>query len=410
MNRLKLLRPASFRGIRFEVDTSSKDGGRRVVTHKFPGNDAPYHEDMGKDVNVFSIDCWINGDNFISRAAALDAALEQKGPGTLIHPVLGEIEVIVLKYGRRDDTRAVGDVDYNITFERFGGPVFPSAIGNSAFTLGSRASNFLTSLSSDFESIFRATGIPDYITADSILRFGSHIDNLQSVLSTAGLQQYFLGELPSWIASASGLTQRITGLFDSLGGSSKKKSTPMIGGNMQPAATAPALPLSSALVKSSTFSAGSDSMTGTAIRVTNARALDNLFQAAALSAAAASSRHATYESREQAIAFRDHFSRRMEIVADSLANAGWEDSWSAGVQMNAALVMDINERVGRLPRTVAIETRAVRPSLEIANRLYGDDPERLFVNAEDIARRNRVIHPGLVPARKLEVLIDASSK
>ncbi len=407
MNRLKLLRPASFRGVRFEVDASGKEAGRRITTHKFPGQDAPYHEDMGKDVTAFSIDCWINGDDFIQRAAALDAALDQAGPGTLIHPVLGELQVIALKYSRRDSTRAVGDVDYTISFEIYGGPVFPATIGNTSFELGNSAAAFMTSLSSGFRNTFRMSGIPDFITGDSAMRFSSLTGNLQSILTTTGLDRFFPGDMPVWGSSVGTLADSIVDLFDTLGGLSKKKSASMIGTTIMPAAPAPALPLSKALTNASAFSAGSEALSGNSIRITNARALDNMFQAASLAAAATSAKNAVYESREEALQFRDTFSSRMETVTNKLAAAGWEESWGAGVQVTAALVRDINDRVGRLPRTVSVETRAVRPSLDLANRLYGDDPAKIFSAAGDIAVRNRVRHPGMIPARVLEVLIDA---
>ncbi len=406
MNRLKLLRPASFRGVRFEVDTSGKDAGRRITTHKFPGQDSPYHEDMGKDVTAFNIQCWINGDDFIQRAAALDAALDQPGPGTLIHPILGELQVIALKYSRRDSTAAVGDVDYTISFEIYGGPAFPTTIGNTSFELGSNASAFLGSLSSSFNSNFRTSGIPDFITGDSALRLSSLTGNLQSVLTTTGLDRFFPGNMPMWSSSVGVLADSIVDLFETLGGLAKKKSSSMIGTTISPATPAPALPLSKALTKASAFSAGSESLSGPSIRAVNARSLDNMFQAAALAAAATSAKNAVYDSREEALQFRDAFAYQMEKVTNKLAADGWEESWNKGVQVTASLVRDINDRVGRLPRTVSIETRGVRPSLDLANRLYGDDPAKIFSAADDLALRNRVRHPGMIPARVLEVLID----
>ena len=44
------LRPASFRGVAFEVGSHSESGGRRVELHEYPLRDAPYAEDLGKKI------------------------------------------------------------------------------------------------------------------------------------------------------------------------------------------------------------------------------------------------------------------------------------------------------------------------------------------------------------------------
>lgn len=40
------LRPARFRGKTFNVDESSRTGGRRGLTHEFPDRDIPFREDL----------------------------------------------------------------------------------------------------------------------------------------------------------------------------------------------------------------------------------------------------------------------------------------------------------------------------------------------------------------------------
>ena len=49
------LRPASFRGVAFEVESHSESGGRRIELHEYPLRDTPYAEDLGKKAGKWQI-------------------------------------------------------------------------------------------------------------------------------------------------------------------------------------------------------------------------------------------------------------------------------------------------------------------------------------------------------------------
>lgn len=411
MNRLRQLRKASFRGVRFDVDDTGKEFGQRYVTHEYPGRDDPFHEQMGEGVQSFSVEAFIIGDDFISRAAALEAAIRKKGPGTLIHPIHGHVEVVAIYPCRRQESsQAVGEVRFSLTFEPYSGAKFPSILGSTASAVALASENMLDALSGDFSDFFEIANLPDFISADAEGRISSLLSNLDTVLGIAGLSDFIPASLPSLFSSTLSLGDRVVDFFRSLGNSSKPKSMPMISGKFPAAPVAPALPMSSALANNGLFSTPVTDPANGSRRDNNGRALNNLFQASSLTAAAASSRSSIYESREQAIAFRDSFVLQMDAIGDRLGEDGWDRSWQTSKSLVSAVVRDINDRIGRLPRTITVETRTTRTSLELANRLYGDDPSKIFVCAADIAQRNRVGHPGFVPAKKLEVLIDASSK
>ena len=56
------LRPASFRGVAFEVESHSESGGRRVELHEYPLRDTPYAEDLGKKAGKWQIEAFlVNG-------------------------------------------------------------------------------------------------------------------------------------------------------------------------------------------------------------------------------------------------------------------------------------------------------------------------------------------------------------
>ena len=91
------LRPASWRGVPFEVLTDSAEFGRRIVVHDFVGSDSHYVEDLGRKNREFTITAFLagsdrNGFNPWPQRDALIAALEQGGVGELIHPFYGTLK------------------------------------------------------------------------------------------------------------------------------------------------------------------------------------------------------------------------------------------------------------------------------------------------------------------------------
>jgi prophage DNA circulation protein len=89
------LRPASFRGVGFKVDVNARMGGRRININEFPMRDVGYVEDLGRRIRRFSVTGYVIGPDFLQQRDALIAALETEGPGTFVHPTMGEFTVNV---------------------------------------------------------------------------------------------------------------------------------------------------------------------------------------------------------------------------------------------------------------------------------------------------------------------------
>ncbi|WP_332130037.1 DNA circularization N-terminal domain-containing protein, partial [Azorhizobium caulinodans] len=89
------LKPAAFRGLTFFMPDASIEVGRRIVSTYFPGRDGRAVEDLGRDDGPVRVRGLIVGDDYIGQALALQAAMQARGPGTLLHPWLGEMTVVV---------------------------------------------------------------------------------------------------------------------------------------------------------------------------------------------------------------------------------------------------------------------------------------------------------------------------
>lgn len=89
------LRPASFRGVRFEVLGDGERGGQRGAHHVYPSRDQGWVQQLGLEDDRITLDAYVIGDDFADRRDALKAALKEAGNGELIDPWLGPRQVVV---------------------------------------------------------------------------------------------------------------------------------------------------------------------------------------------------------------------------------------------------------------------------------------------------------------------------
>lgn len=402
---LSQLRPASFRGISFLAPSDSSAFGRRIVVHEYPGRDNPSHEDMGASPDEFNIDAVIAGSDFMSAAASFEAALRQKGVGTLVHPYYGSIQVIVMPPVRVDRSlESVGEVRFSFSVQKFGELVYPAALGDTVAALASASDSLFASITTDFNERFKIDGLQDFLVEDAASRLSSLASSMTTLLSKNGLVATAQQFIPASWTLIDDLAGQVTGMFGAISGASKPVQKAVIGSSTVSKSSLPARSVLNVMTAAITMSSGS--VSGRATRIVNAQALDYIFQASALASAASAAKYAAYDSREDALDVRNKLAGNIEILRNNLGEAGYDRSWRDSGVVLAAVTKDINERVGRLPRTVKIRPSSPRSSLALANRLYGDDTSGLFKAAEELVKRNKVRHPGVVPVQTLEVLLN----
>jgi prophage DNA circulation protein len=119
-------------GVSFHVASSDYSVGRRNILHQYPLRDEPDSQDLGLDADEFIIDGYIianskNDFNYFKERDALINALKQSGPGKLIHPFLGEQNVILTGKARISETFSAGGIArFSMTFSHTGEAVVPT--------------------------------------------------------------------------------------------------------------------------------------------------------------------------------------------------------------------------------------------------------------------------------------------
>lgn len=107
---------ASFKGFSFLVPRERETGGRKFALHEYPGNDQRFVEDLGKRLPTFNVLAVIHGLSVVQQRQRFTAILASAGAGTLVHPYLGRLEVLVTNYELSTSDAALGEVVYNVEF------------------------------------------------------------------------------------------------------------------------------------------------------------------------------------------------------------------------------------------------------------------------------------------------------
>lgn len=413
------LRPASFRGVSFGVLGVQKEFGRRVITHVFPLRDQPFHEDMGRHPRAFAIDAFVIGADVVARARRLEAALEQKGPGLLVHPYYGALTVVALKSVTTFAAFEGRVARVQIAFEEAGTAGMPAGILNTVAALlsavGITVSSVLEVAASGLSLVRQLSHVRDVMAGD----FRAAGSAIRSIVAAGGLAggAAWLGPV---IAPSGGLPLTIPAALDRLAATTADGL-----GDGRPIAeltsrTIRALANIPTTVKS--FSTERDehvrvveallSITGAVAELparraelANRAALAFLVDATAAAAAVEAASTVVWDSREQLDLYAARLATKIDDAADRAGAFGWDQPWRDLSDLGAVWAQHVAQVSPPLPRVRKVVLPAPLPSSLLAYQLDGDDLGTVFGRGGSIARRNAARHPGFLPGgEELEVV------
>jgi prophage DNA circulation protein len=163
------LRPASWRGVPFYVDEASAQVGRRYEMHEYPQRDTPWAEDLGRSQRTWAVTGYVLGAGYMGARDRLIEACEQRGTGKLVHPYLGELQVVCTdcRYTERD---AEGGIcRFQLAFAEPGTAGLPSARRAAGAAVLAAASVLAEAAITAFAgTTFRVAGFQDYVAAAAI--------------------------------------------------------------------------------------------------------------------------------------------------------------------------------------------------------------------------------------------------
>lgn len=120
---------ASFRGVPLDVMADRVDTPRAIASQGLPYSDGQDSEDMGRDARAISLRLAVFGPDYEARLQATVAALEQGGPGELMHPVYGNITALVARHTIDHEASTPDYAEIAVTFveHEVGQPFFERA-------------------------------------------------------------------------------------------------------------------------------------------------------------------------------------------------------------------------------------------------------------------------------------------
>lgn len=404
------LQRASFRGAPFHVRTADTEEGRRGVLHEYPQRDDPFVEDLGRKAAEFSIDAFVIGDDYAKARDALRDALKKPGPGELVHPTLGRLNVALTAPFRFVEALSDegGMARFSLRFTETSDNLQPAAGSDTAYLVESAAGAASDSVVADFADVFGVDGLPEWVSADAVAVLGEAMAALDAARAGLAPDLSVLGDfaaeltgvtssLSSLVRTPLTLASRIAGLVAGLSGAVSRPADSIValGRLYGYSSSRPPVPTTTPARR-----AQAANRTAVEALVRRTAVIESARAAARLDFGSASTADpARRMSYQQAADLRE---RIADALDDEAADAP-VPVFSALMDLRTATVRDITDRGADLPRLATVSMPATLPALVVAYRALGDARREA-----DLIARNPIRHPGFVKGGMLlEVLADA---
>lgn len=383
------MQPGSFRGVPFSVAATEGEIGRRTVLHEYPKRDVPYAEDLGRKAREFTLDALVLGEDYMAKRDRLVEALEQPGPGELVHPYRGRLRVSVLSARLSESTEQGGLARFSLTFVEAGENAHPTAKTDTASVVDAAAEAAQDLAIADFADLFSIVGA-SFLAADALATLLSAMTGIRSaangLLGNDSIGPAFLyqltaaeGQVEPQLTTPQPLALSLYEPIQDLG------------------RMAGALPGIAALRGLFAWTAPANrnyplitaAPTPTQARqAANRTAITQLVRRAALIEATRAAAGVAFDSRTDAVILRNDLDEQLDAVAYTASDSVYRGLMALRVAMIRhvdAVSLDLKPKVSYLPGWT-------QPALVLAYRLYGD-----ATREADIVSRNRTIrHPGFV--------------
>lgn len=387
-------RPASFRGVAFQVSGHQADtGGRRVQVHEYPSRDDPYPEDLGRKSGQYSLDAYVVGADYMAVRDALIKACNEAGAGALVHPYLGTIQALCTGCQLSEESSAGRMAKFQLTFVPAGENRYPTAYGDTGRAVEDAKITASSATLDSFTRRFGVGGSPSFVAdagqgliqkaAASLLGTGGtnvtsdYTRQVSQLSSNAG----------TLVQAPRSLGQNVLDLIASAGRQAGGGWATIKGlsGLTSFGSDLPSVPTTTATRQ---------------VQAENQVALTSLVRRGALIESVGAVPSTRFAYSQQAFDLRNGLGDRLDEEMATASAAGDDQTFNALRGLRSSMARDINGRAPGLANLVQRRTTTTEPALVTSYRIYGDASQE-----EEIVARNRIRHPGFVPGGTLlEVL------
>lgn len=390
------LQKASFRGVGFEVDSDDATFGRRNETHEYPQRDIPYVEDLGRKAREKNLQAFVIGDDYMAKRDALITALEKAGPGELVHPYYGRMIVSIGDVRVSHSFRDGGMCTFQIAFIEYGELAYPAAV-NSTSTQSLQAADALqTACIADFTNGFTVDNLPDFAVQGAVSGFSGALNSIDGALTSAGVVlsnplSLLNDDLAQLVRTPGELATRFFAVFAKAGAVLNTLSGLGDVNALNMLNALGTLRLTSLFNKS--YSAGNTPTRAQMVK--NSIAIDTLVRQSLIVQAAGMAASMPLPVYDDAIVLKNEI---ISTIDDEVVSAN-DETYLVLKTLRSKTHADITSRTQNAARLKEISPKEVTPALVLAYDLYED-----AARESEITARNKVRHPGFVPADTIKVL------
>lgn len=410
------LRPASYRGLAFFVEGHESGFGRRQVTHEFPQRDEPFTEDLGRRAREYSVEAYLLGDEYPAQRDKIIAACETAGPGELVHPYLGNLQVECTGL-RVSETSAEGRIcKLRLTFIEAGQAQYPTESTDATRAVSSAANDVIDAAKSGFLDRFLTKGSPSFVV-DAATGQLSDLSGLLSSLPVNPMAEAqavadFVGRVRALATDALDLvtdpSRMADAILDVIGdvrdifGTRAGSVLDTLRDGYAEAYSGPTDTPSRQQQRDNT-----DALSALVRRSALAEQAKVAVERAASSASAVAAQQgdagapidaSLFQTREDAIAARNALTDAIDTEMEEPTTSDVEFVELGGLR--AEVVNGVPSPGLRLPRVAEVTPPATLPSLVVSHQFYGT-----AARAVEIAERNKARYPGFLPgAQPLQVI------
>lgn len=388
----KKFQQGSFRNVPFNLESTTFEGGRRVVVHEYPFKEINYSEDLGRRRREYSFEAFVNGENYESARDQLIAACENvDGEGLLVHPYFGTKKVVCTGMSVRESKSELGIAFFSLSFVEVGERLNPSSATDTASKLKSTVEELQSISSAAFEKIYSVANAPSFVTdsAEEKIQAFTDVVNAQAKKINGVTEKLadYTYQIRNMQADVRDIAQTPSRVAENFVTTLNNFLAILPGGSLQ---------MKSALKGVSEYGVDfdtSNSLTSSRLAESeNSRALRDLSFELVVGLLASEATDRTYSSYQDAETDRDQV---LDLI-DTILNRTLDDDVYLGFyRLKHEVVKAIPNPDKDLPRIVTVEFTAQLPSLVLAYDLY----EELSLES-DLIKRNGVANPGFMPANK----------
>lgn len=389
------LRPASFRGVPFFIDSHQYVGGRRVTFHEFPNRDIPFPEDLGKVGSTFKIDGYLLGDDIKAQKDAIKKAAETMGPAELVHPYLGTLRVQCGAFGI-DEQKGEGRITrVSFQFYEAGDNRFPNNADDKQDILEEKSLGALAASKNAFDKGFSIDGLPGYAVDTARKSVNQAADAFEKATKGLALKadqisalafniRNLRAQVNDLIQAPAALSQRLQDSFGLLQSA--------LGGNKE------AYQAISLLTNFQTVSDPAPYPTPTRLaEADNKYVFDNFMKQTATVNAALIASETEFVSTEETIKVREEITANLET---QIVNTTDDEVFQALSDVKAQIVLVLPDADSQLPNVQNINLKQTMPSIAVAYDLFEN-----LDSEDDLIERNKIRNPATVQGgQSLEVL------